>query len=490
MQDFDFMKKLQNRRNVTTDRARNIKLVSKSVIMLMLLIWSVTSQAGIDDLVKDVFPAGTMVNSTNTAIVQEQAAGHLIGGSLVVKSPANPKLQLLRAQAPSCKLGGLPCGAQIELLGGSLSLISGEELMQYLKSIPANAASYGAMMAIKTLCSQCHQVLEYLDGKADFLNQFNLDSCSMMQNLMDPIFAKMQAKMQGTRQADMLLSGECTDMAQCQRASKRDNGNAGYKSKELESQLGDNYNLVWKALSEKRTKSGISHELKELLMSISGTVIGTKSIGGKLSVQHVKSLVNRDLIKQFIGNDAKDSNLIKLYHCDEPSQCLKPKVKEVRARPQMFLFQRIKRVLESITQKILENKGILSLDEEAIVALSSEQLILKIEMDLATYSNRLNVISNQYEYIESLAYDVVTNYLQSLLTEVQQAVGELSHAQLGDADKFRAFEQETREIMRLLSQARQEARGRYDLIIKTKERRKRQLDYFQREFESFVGGQN
>ncbi len=128
-------------------------------------------------------------------------------------------------------------------------------------------------------------------------------------------------------------------------------------------------------------------------------------------------------------------------------------------------------------------------EEETIVALSSEQLILKIEMDLATYSGKHNVISNQVEYIEALSFDVVTGYLQALLVEVQEAVGELSHAQISDAKRFEAFEQETREIMRTLAQAKIEARGRYDMIAKSKDRLKRDINYFDQSFESFIKSQ-
>ena len=76
------------------------------------------------------------------------------------------------------------------------------------------------------------------------------------------------------------------------------------------------------------------------------------------------------------------------------------------------------------------------------------------------------------------------------MTEVQEAVGELSHAQVADAKKFEAFEQDTRETMRMLAGARVEARGRYELIANSKERLRRDVDYFDRNFESFIGSQN
>ena len=461
-----------------------------AVCILTLILLPLTSSAGFDSLVKDIFPSGTMSNSTAPAMVKEQQAGHFTGGSLIIKTPAEPKLQLVQARAPSCKLGGLPCGAQIELLGGAISMVSGEELMRYLKSLPSSAATYAAMMAIKTMCPQCHQLLEYLDAKADWLNKMSIDKCQFIESTMGPLFPQDNAKSEALRQSKALLTGHAKDMADIQKKSKEDNGDPTSEVAELESQLGENYNLVWKALDKRTTADEEGTELKTLLMSISGTIIGTKGADRKPKVQHLKSLVSRDLIKQFIGADGAINNKMRLYICDESEQCLKPIAKDEAVKSGAFLFQRIQKIVASITEKILNNSGELTQEEETIIALSSEQLILKIEMDLATYSGKANVIANQTEYIEALSYDVVTGYLQTLLVEVQEAVGELSHAQMADAQKFEAFERETREIMRNLSKERIEARGRYNLIAESKERLRRDVDYFKRSFEGFISNHN
>lgn len=460
----------------------------RTLIAVLILTLSSTALAGFDKLVKDVFPSGTMSNSTAAAVVKEQQAGHYLGGSVVIRSPAEPKLHPITARAPSCRLGGLPCAAQVELLGGALSMVSGAELMNYLKSLPQTAATYGAMMAIKSLCPQCQDLLEWLDGKADWLNKMSFDKCQTMQSLMDPLFPKENAKSEGLRQSNMVLTGGGKDMADFQKKSKEDTGDPVDGVKELESKLGENYNIVWKALFKKIPReTDDAKELKELLMSISGTIIGTKGEDRKPQVKHLKSLISRDLIAQFVGAEGLDSEAIRLYSCDEADRCLAPTAKEQRVRKGMFLFQRIQKIVASIVDKILANAGELTAEEETVVALSSEQLILKIEMDLATYSGKHNVISNQLEYVEALSFDVVTGYLQTLLVEVQEAVGELSHAQIADAKKFESFEQETREVMRMLSQARIEARGRYDLIASSKDRLKRDVDFFNKSFESFVG---
>ena len=162
------------------------------VILLIMLIPS-TVFAGLDTLVKNVFPSGTMSNVTKGAITREQEAGHLTGGSVVIKTPAEPGLQLIHAQAPSCKMGGLPCGAQFEIFGGGVSMVSGAELMEHLKGLVQNAITYGGMMAIKTLCPQCQDLMEWLDSKADWINQMARTDCNDMQKLVDGVASKMAA---------------------------------------------------------------------------------------------------------------------------------------------------------------------------------------------------------------------------------------------------------------------------------------------------------
>ncbi len=71
---------------------------------------------------------------------------------------------------------------------------------------------------------------------------------------------------------------------------------------------------------------------------------------------------------------------------------------------------------------------------------------------------------------------------------MQEAVGELSHAQIADAKKFKAFEEDTRETMRMLSRAKLDARSRYEQIAKSKTRLRQDITHFKGGFESFIGG--
>ena len=245
------------------------------------------------------------------------------------------------------------------------------------------------------------------------------------------------------------------------------------------------YNLVWKAMLVKTPTSGggKGEELKEILMSISGTIIATKDGDGKPSIKHLKSLINKDLIKEFIGINKMTTSKVKAYKCDESTKCLKAAVSEKTVPEGAFLSARVKKLLTSIINKIHSDDGALTPDEEALIAYSSDQLVSKIEMDLGTYSNVDNVMDNLIPYVESLCFDVITRYLEDLLREVQEAVAELGHTQIAGSEVFKAFAAETRETMRLLANERHEARGKYDMIQKSKERLRHEQEYHNRTYE-------
>ena len=111
-------------------------------------------------------------------------------------------------------------------------------------------------------------------------------------------------------------------------------------------------------------------------------------------------------------------------------------------------------------------------------------------MDLGIYANKSNVALNQQEFIEALCFDVVTSYLSILLQEVQEAVGELAFAQIADGSAIKAFEEEARSTMRMLTEHKNAAFKRYDVIAQSKARLQQDRRYFNQKFEDFFNNHN
>lgn len=254
---------------------RSKELLLPLLVMVPALFATSEALAGIDKLIKNVMPSGTMYNESRTALIQDQLAGHIVGGSVLLKSPPIEDLELLNFQTPSCELGGLPCGAQLDLRGGALSYVKSAAMEKFLKDMVKNVGAYAAIMAIKTICPQCENIMTYLEQIQRNVNQFNINSCDMATQIAGGIASRMDKGAELTRQSDLVMTTKGSDMASIREKAKTDTGDPTKTNKELESLLGDNFNLVWKALDKKAGKSDDS-TFKELLMSISGTIIGKK----------------------------------------------------------------------------------------------------------------------------------------------------------------------------------------------------------------------
>lgn len=463
--------------------------IKKSISYLLIIsLLPISAFAGIEKLMKNAFPSGTMSNVTRGAIINEQSAGHLMGGSVILKTPAVPDLQLLNVQAPSCKLGGLPCGMQLDLRAGGLSFVKSAEMMNFLKQLVQQAGAYAGIMMIKSVCPQCEDIMTFLNDVAQMANQLGISQCRALEFLANGPLSRLNAGSEATRQSSNVLSGKGSDMFDIQEKSKADTTDPKNGEKELESLLGDNYNLVWKALEKKAKNSEEANELKELLMSVSGTIIGKKDNDSKRSIIHKKSLASKELIKEFIGTDSGSSELA-LYKCDKSELCLEPTIEKQKIKSEDTLRGQVGKLLVSIAKKIQVNKGEFTEEEETLIALSSLSIIKKLELDLATYADFNSAAYAQGEFVEALCFDVITSYLGMLLAEVEMAVSELSYAQITDTKVFDAFSTEARETMRNLSVAKEESFRRYDLIAATKARIHQQDQYFNRRFEEFVSNQ-
>ncbi|WP_375359827.1 conjugal transfer protein TraH [Candidatus Tisiphia endosymbiont of Nemotelus uliginosus] len=462
-----------------------IQKLSIHCLLAICLLVSSNSYAGIEKLIKSVMPNGTMSNVSKSAIVHDQLAGHIIGGSVLIKSPPIEDLQLVNFQAPSCKFGGLPCGAQIDLRGGALSFLKSAAMEQFLKEMVQNVGGYAAIMAIKTICPQCENIMTYLEQMQRNINQFNINSCDIATQISNGIASRMNKGAELTRQSDLAMTRGGSDMADIRDKARKDNGDPTKSNKELESLLGDNFNLVWKALTKKASSGGDATSFKELLMSISGTIIGKKDGEGRRSIIHKKSLVNKELIEEFIGIRSGSVD-VEQYRCDETNLCLFPQKAKTRLSASDTLYGSIDDMLVSMVKKIKTNNGDFTEEEENLIALSSIPLTNKIQRELATNADSSYLTVRMAEFVETLCYDVVTNYLTKLLQQTSEAVSELAYSQLADIGVFTNFEQEVNNTISFLVSSRENAFRRYNIIEQTKMRMLQEEKYFEMKFQEFM----
>lgn len=458
------------------------------LFMALIIMYQTVALAGIETLIKNVMPSGTMSNVSKTAIVNDQLSGHVIGGSVLLKAPPTQDFQLMSLQAPTCRLGGLPCAAQLDLRSGALSFIKAAAMEQFLKDVVQGAGGYLAIMAIKTICPQCENIMSYLEQMARNVNQFNVNGCEKGMQLAKGLHSAWEKGSEQTRQSALTIDKGGRDMSEIRQEAQKDNGSDPTSGKkELKSLLGDNFNLVWKALDQKAESGGDGKAFKELLMSISGTIIGTKDPDKGRVITRKSSLVNQKLIEQYIGVQTGQTE-VELYSCDETDKCLKPVKKKIVLSAEDTMYGNIERILKGLVPKIAKNRkqqtGGLTEEEENLIALSSVPLVKKIQMELQRVPDSVNL--SLTELVELLCYDVVTNHLTRLLNKTTEAVSELSYLQLADIGAFRDFDREVSNVIRFLIAARENAFRRYDVISQTKLRMRYEEEYFENNFTNFV----
>jgi hypothetical protein len=258
--------------------------------------------------------------------------------------------------------------------------------------------------------------------------------------------------------------------------------------KELKSLLGDEFNLVWKALSQ--GDSSPERGLKELMMSISGSVIAQKTGDGVLSLTTLPSLVEKDdLIEKYIGNSVGARSEVKLYSCVEGVKCLNPEETVKIFESHETMYGKVNSLLESITVKVADSPddnlpGTLNDEETSLVEFSSIPLIRIIEMSLSSNNSDASILNNP-EFVEVICYDVITNFMQKLLSDARGSVESLKRAQIDDTP-MRQFSKNVDIVRNYIKDKRYSAFQKLSVITQVKQQLQQQEKVFELGFTQFM----
>ena len=159
------------------------------------------ADAGIGEEMNRMF--GDMTNVTEPGVYETQRRGVIAGGSVRNRSrimTENP----VSLTVPSVRAG---CGG-IDLFGGSLSFINGDQFIELLRSIASNAKGYAFQIALSSMCEKCSQYMETLQKKVQALNQYFGNSCQLAQGAVNDTLSAFGQK--GLTDASLLSAAEGT----------------------------------------------------------------------------------------------------------------------------------------------------------------------------------------------------------------------------------------------------------------------------------------
>ena len=130
-----------------------------------------TAHASIEADLKDFFESAGMHSNLNSpGVYQDQAAGYYTGGSFVARN-AVKSAQLATVQMPGYRAG---CGG-IDAWAGGFSHISGQELVNMLRSVGSSAASYAFLLSLQTVSPQIYNIMNELNALATKANHLNIN---------------------------------------------------------------------------------------------------------------------------------------------------------------------------------------------------------------------------------------------------------------------------------------------------------------------------
>ena len=115
-----------------------------------------------------------MINVTPAGTYETQAAKVISGGGFVYR-PRVAQLRLLAIDPPRLRAD---CNG-IDAYAGSLSFISKEAFINFLRNLSAAAPAYAFNMALSYLCKDCDQHLARLQKLAQDVNALTINSCKI-----------------------------------------------------------------------------------------------------------------------------------------------------------------------------------------------------------------------------------------------------------------------------------------------------------------------
>ncbi|MFW2535407.1 conjugal transfer protein TraH [Legionella sp. 28fT52] len=381
----------------------------RAFLLAALLLCQISVYAGIESDLNHFFDGvGMASNVTSPAAFESQAAGFFGAGSLYARGAVR-QYQLVQLDLPSYRAG---CGG-IDLHLGSLSFLSEQKLVDLGKAVMTNTGAYAVDVMLASTVPELKQVRDYLQQLQQMANQASINSCQLSQNLVGGVYPKTAESQQKIckDQAAMGKEGLFSDYAKARNACA-DSGfhqvmDKAEKDPERQKQVVINKNIVWSILKEKSFLS-LDTELAEMVMSLTGTLI----IDREGKVTHVPSLATSP---QFIQTLLTGGQGAKRWQCDEKTKCLKVKLVDFTLPESATLVFKVRTMIERVNAAIVAD----TLDDKGIQGILANFTLPVLKFLTVLHTSEYASLSvDMEEYAGLIAHDLLTHYLNGLLSEV------------------------------------------------------------------------
>ena len=419
----------------------------KKVIKLTLVMLSLSQSAYADingDLGNIWKALGSEVVTNGAAYYKGQRGGHYTMGSMYMARQRKNR-PLMSVNFPEINLDK-SCYNQGVLNFGGMSFISGEELKNKLQGIVQQAGMMMVYLGVSSISPVIGETLQEVYSKLQELGGFLSDECQAAKQIVGmvggtlgqhsavakDIFASMK-----TEQGSQSNLSEAYKAFPKGKNEALENAAKGDERKTIQ-----NVNLAWKALEK---TVGRNKEIKELMMTISGTVIikaNSKDADGPPDVQYISSRITSPNLLEALMKGNQDMPIISCGSDD--TKCLKTELKTKEVSLADSFEAKVSEYFE-LFKTALKNDE--ELETKAQNFLAKSGLPIFKMYDVIFRHSRGNPKYEQGVLVETVAWNILYNYLTDLLKEADEAASNLQIAATQELKDFKEGIHQAKQVL-------------------------------------------
>ncbi|MFN5382872.1 MAG: conjugal transfer protein TraH [Alphaproteobacteria bacterium] len=438
------------------------------IISIAMSLAHTANAGGIKGSMEDFWKgSGGISNYNGGGAYQGQAAGYYTLGSLYARTPVK-NTQIGSLTLPSMKAG---CGG-INLHNGAFSFINSQEISATAKAITNNAAGFATQLAITTFSPLIAQKIEELQTWMQRINAMNINSCETAATMVGGMWPRHERASANICSTLANGSGIANDFVQARHGCHENPSGMRSKLKSsnrdaAEKLLLDDVNLAWKALKDSgffklTDKASSDIALAELFMTLSGTIIiQSKSETPQYSFISGRAAHN-DIIQVLMeGGDVKH------HKCDELDKCLnvirEGGVHNITA--ENAFKGKVEKIITSLVEKIEKDEA-LTEEEKNFLNYNANIPLYKILNVYAAYSGAGSLFELPV-YVEAIALQMMFEYLNDVLRQVELASDQLI---IASDDHLKKFKDNLRDVRRALTERELKTHQSYATLMKLVDR--------------------
>lgn len=402
-------------------------------------------------------------NLTSAGVYQSNSMNTVTGGGFVYRAPRKD-FNAFYFTPPSLSAG---CGG-IDIFLGAFGIPSREEFVAFLRNVGTALPGLAFQLALQSLAPDLNeQVTSFRDLIRQYTNMFQ-DSCTAGQNLLKMTGAQQFLEKTSFDARSFLRStGIVSDESEANAKTRTDGAAIVSNAPEQKDSGGSvvdapELNLTWALLSGGSFATSYNKELRELMMTLVGTVIYVSEGSGEDTVTRAIPVAGQNLVDFMFGrtdSPALESEAYRLK-CDKDDEekCLtviKTALDDVNL-PHLFM-----QAASNYRLSILERDPEL-ITKDQLLLLATSSTIPLIPLINATTSKRYLGFSQDIlaVYVEAAAYEAIIRAMDKLALDIKSAAASSSAAQTG-----KIAEDHLKQIEYRISEVRADLSRRSDAVF-------------------------